>query len=99
MIFACINENRDAVEPWFLEQGGVTPPVSLTREQQLSARALLEHTVAMFGDQITGALHFEAKFTPKGVFPIELNLRLGGAETYMMVLSTYKVRWFCLKFK
>lgn len=91
IIFLCINENRPVTEPWFLETGGMTPPPSLSVEQQLELRVLCQNAVAMFGEKITAVIHFEAKFTPRGAFPIELNLRLGGAETYMMVKAVYKV--------
>ena len=86
-----VNENREAVEPWFLEQGGLVPPCSLTHAQQLELAKLCESVFGMFGEDITAAVHFEAKFTPRGLFPIELNLRLGGAETYLLVKGTYNV--------
>lgn len=71
----------------------MTPPATLSHGQQLELRALTEKVVAMFGQEITAAVHFEAKFTPRGAFPIELNLRLGGAETYKMVKAVYKVSY------
>ena len=67
-------------------------PARLSASQQRALVDLTQAVVAMYGDSITGAIHFEAKILGDVARPIELNLRLGGAETYMLIKAAYGVR-------
>merc|ERR1712166_1237887 len=79
--FMLVSDNRAAVEPNFLEIGGIYP-------SQLPSECLAgieQMTTAVFGafPGVTGCFHLEAKLQvdkPFEVFPIELNMRTGGAE-------------------
>lgn len=56
---------------------------------QVELLELLDSVVAMYGTQLSGCFHFEAKYSPKrGAVPIELNLRIGNAETYTVCIPT-----------
>eukprot|EP00047_Mylnosiga_fluctuans_P010890 m.18463 g.18463 ORF g.18463 m.18463 type:complete len:493 (-) comp3343_c0_seq1:225-1703(-) len=90
VIFASINENRPALEPYFLELGGRVPP-RLSAQQQKTLVALTQSVVGMYGTSVTGIVHFEAMIEGVVAKPIELNLRLGGAETYRLVRAAYEV--------
>ena len=87
----CVNENRDALEPYFLELGGHVPAL-LSEVQERALCDLTQSVLGVFGDGISGVIHFEAKVNGQEAIPIELNLRLGGAETYMLVKLAYGVR-------
>mmetsp|Transcript_105055 Transcript_105055/g.295861 ORF Transcript_105055/g.295861 Transcript_105055/m.295861 type:complete len:442 (-) Transcript_105055:151-1476(-) len=83
--FCMVSDNRPALEPNFLELGGVYP-------SQLSAPAvekleqLTREVVASFRG-IHGCFHFEAKIDPQTLemVPIEFNARCGGAECPLCV--------------
>eukprot|EP00959_Pyramimonas_sp_CCMP1952_P295073 6171590-Pyramimonas_sp.AAC.1 len=78
--FMLVSDNRDAIEPYFLEVGGLYPsqlPQPCKDKLQLLTNQLLEAF-----PRIHGCFHFEAKIDPQTeiAVPIELNLRTGGAE-------------------
>ncbi len=66
-------------------------PCTLALSQQYMLQELAQRVVHLYGDTITGVIHFEAKIDGIHAVPLELNLRLGGAETYRMVLAAYGV--------
>ena len=68
----------------------MTPPIMPLAHQQQCVD-LLQRLVSVFGDAVHSVVHFEAKMTKNGPFPIELNLRMGGAESPTMVREGYKV--------
>eukprot|EP00123_Amoebidium_parasiticum_P021913 comp7602_c0_seq1/m.3252 comp7602_c0_seq1/g.3252 ORF comp7602_c0_seq1/g.3252 comp7602_c0_seq1/m.3252 type:complete len:529 (-) comp7602_c0_seq1:12-1598(-) len=90
VLFHSINDNRPPTPPYFMEQGGVCPS-ALPNFEQNALVCLLKDVVSMFGKQLTGCFHFEAMVGPDGAVPIELNLRIGGAETFTMVKTAYGV--------
>ena len=73
----------------------MVPPANLSASQQDSLKALTQTVLNMFEDCITSIVHFEAKIHGDVCVPIELNLRLGGAETYHMVKAAYEVQPAC----
>merc|ERR1719215_2179122 len=78
--FQMVSDNRPAIEPHFLEMGGVYPS-QLPKELVTKLEDLTRGVVEAFPG-FHGAFHFEAKVDIKTceVMPIELNTRCGGAE-------------------
>jgi biotin carboxylase len=73
-----ITDNLAASEPFFLETGGRFPS-QLPQGTQRALRQMASDVASALGIQ-NGCIHFEAKATADGPVPIEVNLRLGGAE-------------------
>jgi len=74
--FWSISDNYQTQEPFFVEIGQSIPSsLPVPRQQELVG--LAEETLERLGIQ-HGIIHFEAKATPHGPVPIEINLRLGG---------------------
>lgn len=93
VLFAPVSDNFMTVPPYFAEQGGLCPS-ALPIDAQLSLIGLLEDWVRSYGTKVSGVLHFEAKYDasrPRKSYVIEVNCRLGGAETFMMIRSAYNV--------
>ncbi len=78
--YLAISDNHAPREPYFLEEGGRIPSALPADAQRALATMAIDVLRAMGIDD--GCVHFEAKMTPRGPFPIEANLRLGGAEVY-----------------
>jgi len=78
--FGLVSDNRPALEPHFLELGGVYPSQLPDHVVQL-LQDLLSSVVALVPG-LHGCFHFEAKINLEAlkVMPIELNARVGGAE-------------------
>lgn len=78
--FFVVNDNRPAIEPYFVELGGFYPS-QLKPEAVAALENLTRQVVAAFPGMHT-CFHFEAKINSKSleVMPIELNSRCGGAE-------------------
>lgn len=105
-VFMGISDNFAAQEPYFFERGGVTPSLELDHDEQTIIRQLVNEWIKRLNIQ-NACLHFEARCRPKSLYkpefftsdlkylmPIEINLRLGGAEVYTMNLSAYGVNLF-----
>jgi biotin carboxylase len=73
-----VTDNLASSEPFFLETGGCFPS-QLPQATQQALRQMASDVVRALGIQ-NGCIHFEAKATAHGPVPIEINLRLGGAE-------------------
>ena len=88
--FASISDNFEVMPPYFVEMGGLCPSV-LPEEAKQSLLDLLQAYVQAEGAQLHGVLHFEAKydFSRQAAFVIEVNCRLGSAETNTMLKSAY----------
>ncbi|MBI5728932.1 MAG: ATP-grasp domain-containing protein [Candidatus Magasanikbacteria bacterium] len=80
IVFSSITDNEKTNEPYFVETGESIPS-ALPAATQAEIVALASQTVQKLGIQ-NGCLHFEAKATSRGPFPIEVNLRMGGGEVY-----------------
>jgi len=57
----------------------------------MALAAMTKQVVETFGKNLHGCYHFEAMWTDKGAFPIELNQRLGGSEVLVLALSVHGV--------
>ena len=88
--FASISDNFEVMPPYFVEMGGLCPSV-LPEEAKQSLLDLLQAYVQAEGAQLHGVLHFEAKydFSRQAAYVIEVNCRLGSAETNTMLKSAY----------
>ena len=87
--FHSISDNFQTREPFFVETGQAIPsslPVSKQRELLSNAEEVLEK----LGVQ-NGVIHFEAKSTPTGPVPIEVNLRMGGDEVHSFIHGAWGV--------
>jgi biotin carboxylase len=76
--FMQVADNNPAIEPYFLEVGGVYP--SQLPETSIAAIRQLTSDVLKAFPGVHGCFHFEAKVDGSVAYPIELNLRTGGAE-------------------
>ena len=80
--YAAISDNKPTTAPYFREVGGVAPTQLPLRAQE-AILAELEKWVASHGTSVNGLLHYEARYNPANnrSFTIEVNMRLGGAES------------------
>jgi biotin carboxylase len=79
--YCSITDNQKTNEPYFVETGESMPSL-LPLDKQEGLKAMAAATIYALGIK-DGCIHFEAKSTPKGPVPIEVNLRLGGGEVYL----------------
>lgn len=89
MKFYTIADNDKTNEPFFIETGRTTPSV-LPEAAQNSLKQMAEDILERLGAQ-NGVIHFEAKWTKNGPYPIECNLRMGGDEFYQSVKQAWGV--------
>lgn len=87
--FSCVSDNDKTNEPFFIETGRTTPSV-LPEATQEKLKQMAEDLLELLGVQ-NGVVHFEAKWTPKGPFPLEANLRMGGDEFYQSIRQAWGV--------
>lgn len=87
--FISISDNTKTEEPFFLETGRTTPSV-LPGFAQDGLKEFVEEVLEKLGIQ-HGCIHFEAKWTKDGPWPIEVNMRMGGDEIYTSVKRVWGV--------
>jgi carnosine synthase len=87
--FVSISDNDKTAEPFFIETGFSTPS-SLPEDDQEALKRMADETLEKLNIQ-NGCLHYEAKMTKTGPYPIEVNLRLGGDEVYSFMKTAWKV--------
>ena len=87
--FYTISDNDQTDEPFFVETGRQTPS-NLPKKEQQELIIMTEETLEKLGVQ-NGCIHFEAKSTIHGAYPLEVNLRMGGDEFYSMVKGAWGV--------
>jgi len=87
--FLAVSDNAKTREPFFIETDRFTPSNLPTKEQE-DLSCLVDETLDRLGVQ-DGCLHFEAKVTNHGPIAIEINLRLGGDETYSSIKEAWRV--------
>jgi len=75
-----IADNDQTNEPFFIETGDCAP-TRLPADMQTRLVELADEVLERLHIQ-DGCIHLEAKVTQKGPVPIELNLRMGGDQTY-----------------
>ncbi|KAL6763425.1 ATP-grasp domain-containing protein [Haematococcus lacustris] len=89
LLFACVSDNHPPGGEAFVETGGRCPS-TLPPPAQAQLLLLTRDVVAMFPG-LSGVMHFEAMYSDKGPVPIELNARIGGAETPVQVMAAWGV--------
>lgn len=91
--FISISDNFEVQPPYFVESGGVCPS-RLGATEQRALVELLESFLKAHGSECHGVLHFEAKydFDRQKAYVIEVNCRMGSAETHTMILGAYGVQ-------
>lgn len=87
--FWSVMDNAGTQEPFFMETEESLPS-SLPDQAQLKLVRMAEETLEKLG-VMQGCIHFEAKYTNKGPVPVEINLRMGGDETYPFVKKVWHV--------
>lgn len=84
-----VADNDKTEEPFFIETG-FSMPSNLPEDEQ---KALIEQIDRIF--EVMGienaCFQFEAKSTPNGPVPIEVNLRMGGDETYFFTKNVWGI--------
>ncbi len=78
--YFAIVDNYRTEEPFFIETQQAIPS-ELPQKDQDALVEMAETVLEKLGIQ-NGCIHFEAKATRRGPVPIEINLRMGGDETY-----------------
>ncbi len=87
--FYSITDNEPTDEPFFIEIGDSIPS-SLLEESQAKLLEMASETLEKLGVQ-QGCIHFEAKWTKKGPFPIEVNIRMGGDYIHSFVKGCWGI--------
>lgn len=87
--FYSICDNNATDEPFFVETGDSIPS-SLPKNVQKELVGMADGVLEKLGIQ-NGCIHFEAKWTKNGAYPIEVNLRMGGDNTYLFVKECWGV--------
>lgn len=87
--FCAISDNGKTKEPFFIETVRMTPS-NLPLKNQSELIAMADEALEKLGI-LNAVVHFEAKSTPSGPVPIEINLRLGGDEVYPSIKVAWKI--------
>jgi len=96
LLFACVSDNHPSKQvegvAAFVETGGCCPS-TLPESAQALLLELTARVVGLFGSALSGVLHFEAKYDAATgtAVPIELNARIGGAETFTNIRAAWGV--------
>jgi len=88
--FTSIADNYNKDKGTFFQDSGQAIPSSLPDKAQEELLELMEETLEKLGIQ-NGLIHFEGKYTHKGAFPIEINMRMGGDYVYSYNKSAWGV--------
>ncbi len=87
--FYSIVDNYKTAEPFFIETQEAIPS-NLPDKDQEDLIEMAEKVLEKLGIE-NGCVHFEAKATKNGPVPIEINLRMGGDETYSFTKEAWRV--------
>lgn len=88
--FYSIADNFDKSKEQFFVDSGQAMPSTLPEKNQKELINMAEDALEKLGIQ-NGCIHFEAKSTPSGPFPIEVNLRMGGDYVYSYNKSAWNI--------
>jgi len=84
-----VADNDKTEEPFFIETG-FSMPSNLPEDEQKALVDQIDRICEILGIQ-NACFQFEAKSTPNGPVPIELNLRMGGDEAYFFTKNVWGV--------
>jgi len=87
--FCAVSDNGQTKEPFFIETTRMTPS-SLPPKNQAELLVMADETLEKLGI-LNGCIHFEAKSTPAGPWPLEINLRMGGDEIFPSIKAAWHV--------
>lgn len=85
--FWSISDNFQTHEPYFIETSYAIPS-SLSSKKKAELLTMAEKTLDKIGIK-NGCIHFEAKYSPTGPYPLEINMRMGGDDVY----NDIKLAW------
>lgn len=88
--FITISDNYDKSRGSFFLDAGQAMPSSLPDKAQSELIEMVELVLEKL-EIFNGCIHFEAKYTSKGPFPIEVNMRMGGDYVYSYNKTTWGV--------
>ncbi|CAF1557449.1 unnamed protein product, partial [Didymodactylos carnosus] len=88
--FLSISDNNCPLNDTFMQETGSCIPSRLPLDIQYRTLEIVKHLIKCF-DLQNGCLHLEAKCSKELTMPIEINMRLGGAETCVMVQQCYRI--------
>jgi len=87
--FYNITDNYKTYEPYFIETG-MAEPSALPEDKQRSLINMVEEVLDLLNIQ-DACIQFEAKSSPQGPVPLEVNLRMGGDEAYYFAKAAWGV--------
>ncbi|MFA6307403.1 MAG: ATP-grasp domain-containing protein [Patescibacteria group bacterium] len=87
--FYNITDNYKTYEPYFIETG-MAEPSALPEDKQRALINMVEEVLDILHIQ-DACIQFEAKSSPRGPVPLEINLRMGGDEAYYFVKAAWGV--------
>jgi len=88
--FFSISDNFNKSKGIFFVDNGQAIPSSLPGQYQEELLEMAEIILEKLGIQ-NGCIHFEAKYSKKGIYPIETNIRMGGDYVYSYTRSAWGV--------
>jgi len=88
--FAVVSDNFDKTFNEFFIDKGQSAPSSLSAEKQQDLIDMCEDTLEKLGI-FNGCIHYEAKATRNGPFPIEVNMRMGGDYVWSYIKDAWDV--------
>ena len=88
--FAVVSDNFEKTFDEFFIDMGQSAPSSLSYDTQQKLIEMCEDTLEKLGIY-NGCIHYEAKATKNGPFPIEVNLRLGGDYVWSYIKDAWDV--------
>jgi D-alanine-D-alanine ligase len=88
--FYSISDNFNKSRSRFFVDSGQAIPSNLPQKEQDGLIKMAEETLEKLGVQ-NACIHFEAKYSPKGPCPIEVNMRMGGDYVYSYLKTAWRV--------
>jgi len=88
--FYSVSDNFNKSHSRFFVDSGQAIPSNLPNKEQDDLIKMAEETLEKLGIQ-NACIHFEAKSSPKGPCPIEVNMRMGGDYVYSYLKTAWHV--------
>lgn len=88
--FYSISDNYNKGKGIFFIDSGQAVPSGLPSHLQEEIIEMAEMTLEKLGIQ-NGCIHYEAKYSSKGFYPIEVNIRMGGDYVYSYTRSAWGI--------
>lgn len=88
--FYCISDNYNKNRDKFFVDSGQAIPSGLPDKDQQALIDMAEEILEKLGI-LNACIHFEAKISKNGPYPIEVNMRLGGDYIYSYIKGSYGI--------